>query len=105
MANQGACKYCGQERVFDEDQVKGRSQEELDSMASYECECEGAEAHRDVEDNKRFEQFADTEVKEFMEKHGLKGIVVKDARGNKADLLRMEKGDIKVSTTTKKFIA
>ena len=74
-------------------------------MAAYECECEGADAHRDVEDNKRFEQFAKTEVKDFMETHKLKRILVGDERGNKADLLRMEKGDIKVSTTLKEFIA
>lgn len=105
MENQGTCRFCGQTHLFDPAEVEGKTQEELNGMAAYECECEGAEAAREIEENRRFQEFAKTEVLQFMQAHDLKQISIRDSRGNSTVLLRMEKGDVRITTTIKEIIA
>lgn len=105
----GVCKMCRQSVMIAPDmEAEYPSVTEIDELATLECCCEEGkkwrEAKRQEITNTQFVSYAEHELAEFMKENDYKRVVVQDSHGNTAALLRMEKGDIKITTSLKKII-
>lgn len=103
------CKICGQTVMLsDEAREAYPTIKDPDELASMNCQCEGGEKWREAKkqeaNNNAFVKYAEHGIADFMRDNGYKRVLVVDEYGNTASLLRMEKGDIKITTSPKKII-
>lgn len=103
------CKMCGQGSLLtDELKTEYPGVSETDELATLACTCEQGkkwrEAKRQERINAGFISYAEHELVDFMKDRDYKVVMVKDNYGNMASLLKLEKGDIKITTQLKKII-
>ena len=103
------CKICGQTVMLsDEARAAYPTITDPDELASMNCQCEGGERWREAKRqeaiNMDFVQYAERSLAEFMRDNNFKRVLVVYDYGNTASLWRMEKGDIKITTSLKKII-
>lgn len=103
------CKICGQTVMLQEEtREMYPSITDPDELASMACQCEGGEKWREAKRqeaiNMAFVKYAERGLADFMRENSYKRVMVVDENGNTASLWRMEKGDIKITTSLKKII-
>ena len=103
------CKICGQTVMLSDDARELYPNiTDPDELASMNCQCEGGEKWREAKKqeaiNMAFVKRAERDLADFMRENEYKRVLVVDGYGNTASLLRMEKGDIKITTSLKKII-
>lgn len=108
-SRQGTCSKCGQMvdlAGIDESTLPKAA--DNDELATYACQCPDGAAFREAkiqeERNNQFTRFAEEDVKAWMQENELKRVAVRDSYGNSAVLLRMEKGEINATITSKRVM-
>lgn len=105
----GVCKNCGQTIILSEDLcAEYPNVTEADELASLTCECEAGKKWREAKKqeviNIAFTNYAEHDLVDFMRSQDYKRVLVQDKYGNTASLFKMEKGDIKITTSLKRII-
>ena len=107
--NSGACRFCEQTKIITtEDRKVYPTVEDADELAALTCVCEDGRKYREAKrqevKNLQFIDFVEHGLLEYMRENDLKAISVQDDNGNRGQLLRMEKGDTKITTSLKKVV-
>lgn len=105
----GICKHCGQSKIItDEDRKVYPNVKDTEELASLTCVCEDGRKYREAKRqevvNMQFISFVKNDLLEFMRENDLKRMSVVDDNGNYAVLLRLEKGDTKITTSLKEVV-